>query len=133
MLNDNPYKPQSSGLPHDGRSHAEVAPKFGRVFIYSYGTSVVVAFIVAFIWITLVHGIIPGVSQETPFPAQLRTLFAATHPSILTCLFFSLCFCYMSKRNTNPKLWPAILFGLMSGLIFNVLTAITLIEYFFDW
>ena len=131
MVDDNPYK--SSDLPHDGKSHATGAPKFGRVFMYSYGTSVVVAFTVAFIWLTVVHGIIPGVSRETPDVAKLGTLFAATTPSILTCLFFSLCYCSIVKRNKNPKIWPAILFGLLSGLIFNVMTAITLIEYFFDW
>jgi hypothetical protein len=60
MVDDNPYK--STDLPHDGKSPAAGAPKFGRVFMYSYGTSVVVAFTVALIWLAVVHGIIPGVS-----------------------------------------------------------------------
>lgn len=133
MLDENPYELQSSDLPHDGRSHATGAPRFGRVFIYSYGTSVVVAFMAAFIWLTVVHGIVPGVSRETPDVARLGTLFAATTPSILTCLLFSLRFCSTAKRNNNPGSWPVILFGLLSGLIFNVMTAMTLIEYCFDW
>jgi hypothetical protein len=131
MVDDNPYK--SSDLPHDGKSPATGAPKFGPVFMYSYGTSVVVAFTVAFIWLTVVHGVVPGVSRETPDVAKLGTLFAATTPSILTCLFFSLCYWSIVKRHKNPTIWPAILFGLLSGSIFNVMTEIMLIEYFFDW
>ena len=133
MLNENPYKLQSNDLPNDGKSHTTEAPKFGRVFVYSYGTSVVAGFMVAFIWLTVVHGIVPGVSRETPDVARLGTMFAATTPSILTCLLFSHCWCSILKRTKNRNIWFAIPFGLLSGLIFNVMTAITLIEYFFDW
>ena len=132
MLDDNPYQ-SPSDLPRDGKSPAPGALKFGRVFMYSYCTSVVVAFTVAVIWLVVIHGIIPLPNRELPDVAKLGFLFATTHPSILTCLCFSLCYCYIAQQHKNRKIWPAILFGLLSGLIFNALTAITFIEYFFDW
>lgn len=132
MVDENPYKPQPSDSAPAGGSPATGAA-FGRVFVCSYGTSVVVAFAVASSWLAVVHDVIPGVGRETPDVAKFRTLFAATTPSILTCLCFSFCYGFIFERLKNRKIWPAILFGLLSGLIFNVMTAITFIEHFFDW
>ncbi len=133
MLEENPY--QSSDLPRDGKSHAPGALKLGRVFTYSYCTSLVVAFTVVVIWFTVMFYSIPPANRRPVEPDIGREmfLFATTTPSILTCLCFSLCYCSIFQQGKNPKIWPAILFGVLSGLIFNPMTAITLIEYFFDW
>ena len=135
MGDENPYKSQSSDSPHDGKSHAPGARRFGRVFTYSYCTSLVVAFTVVVIWLVVLFNSTYSAHRRTGPPdiVELLFLFVTTTPSILTCLCFSLCYCSIVQQPENPKIWPAILIGVLSGLIFNAMNAITLIEYFFDW
>jgi len=39
----------------------------------------------------------------------------------------------MVQVHQDRKIWPALLFGALAGLIFNAMTAISAIEHFFDW
>ena len=133
MVDRNIRQPKKIDPANDEVLPEKVVNGFGRVFISAYGTSLVIAFTVASAWLTVVHGIIPGITQQTPDVAKLGTLFVATIPSILTCACYSLWYCSVDERNKNLKFWPAILFGFLSGLIFNMMTEITLIEYLFDW
>jgi hypothetical protein len=133
MSYDNPYTPSPGDPTRVGQSPESKGLKFAWIFLSSYGTSVAVAFLVTYVWLTLVHGVALGFGPGTPDVAQLGTLMAATIPSILTSLCFGVFYCWMVPQPENRKRWPAILFGLLSGSVFNVLTAITLIESLLDW
>ena len=60
-------------------------------------------------------------------------VFLSTAPSVFTCLIFSGCYCYAVRSREDRKMWPAVLFGVLSALIFNAVTAITVIEHFVSW
>ena len=113
--------------------------KLVRVFKYSYFTSVAVAFTVVPIWLVVLIRATPSGHRRTHLPDLLEVMFVflSTLPSIITCLFFSICYCFIVRMHDEFKMWPAVffsvLFGVISGLIFNAMTAITVIMYFYDW
>jgi hypothetical protein len=138
MVNENnPYQVPSNGLTHDATTQVPKSLKPARVFTYSYCTSLAVALIVVVIWLMVLFSdtSIPPAQRRTSPPGvvELIFLFATTLPSVLTCLCFSLCYCAMVQVHEERKMWPAVLFGTLSGLIFNAMTAISVIEHFFDW
>ena len=115
--------------PHQSRS---IWPQF----ISSYFTSLAVAITVGL----YVFGVVGEVSASPPAPLdplKVMFIFLSTLPSIFTCWLFSICYCFIVRRHDDFKMWPAVLFsllfGVISGLIFNAMTAITVIEHFFEW
>jgi len=106
-----------------------------RVVTYSYITSLAVAFSVVVIWLVDEYSSLPQPQLRTSSPdiLELVFLYVTTLPSVLTCLLFGFCYCCVFKIPEERKLWPAVLFGALSGFIFNAMTAITVIEHFFDW
>jgi len=108
-----------------------------RIFTYSYITSLAVAFTVVVIWLVVLfnYSSLPQSQLRTSPPDILELVFlcVTTLPSVLTCLLFGFCYCCVFKIPEERKLWPAVLFGALSGFIFNAMTAITVIEHFFDW
>jgi uncharacterized BrkB/YihY/UPF0761 family membrane protein len=116
-------------------SRTALNPK--RVFVYSYITSLAVAFIVVVIWLVVLfnYSSLPQSQLRTSPPDILELVFlcVTTLPSVLACLLFRFCYCSVFKIPEERKLWPAVLFGALSGLVFNAMTAIMVIEHFFDW
>jgi hypothetical protein len=106
-----------------------------RVFTYSYIPSLVVAIAVVPAWIILLIKATPAQFRRTRGPdiLELIFIFATTLPSVLTCLAFSCCYCTLRRKTERPSIWPALVFGILSGLVFNGITSITVIEYFFKW
>ena len=103
------------------------------VFLWSYGTSLCVGISVAVIWLVVVHGVIPLPGKQTREIARWGFLFSATLPSMLTSLCFSFCYCFVVRGRRAFSIWPAVLFGGMSGLAFNAITAIAFIESVSHW
>lgn len=126
-------EPQSTGSARISRVNLL------RVFIYSYFTSLAVAFTVVTIWLVVLVRATPPDHRRTRPPDVLEVLFIlmSTLPSIVTCLLFSICYCFIVRMHEEFRTWPAVifsvLFGVFSGLIFNAMTAITVIEHFFEW
>ena len=108
-----------------------------RVVTYSYITSLAVAFTVVVIWLVVLfnYSSLPQSQLRTSPPDILELVFlcVTTLPSVLTCLLFGFCYCCVFKIPEERKLWPAVLFGALSGFIFNAMTAITVVEHFFYW
>lgn len=132
---DNPYQPPYKERPATAAAVPSVALKISRVFRYSYFTSLVVAFTVVPIWVMAMFLATPPEQRRTRPPDVLELMFivVTTLPSLLTCLAFSAAYCLIFRTPDQPWLWPAMLFGTLSGLAFNAMTGITVIEYFFQW
>jgi hypothetical protein len=133
----NPYESLSTAPAEDAASKTRTALTLKQVFKYSYCTSLPVAFTVVVIWLFVVFNdsSIPQSQRRTSPPdiVELMFLVITTLPSVLTCLLFSFSFCAVFKVPGKRKVWPAVLFGAISGLVFNAMTAIWAIEYFFEW
>ena len=127
---NNPYQPPTEPPRFIGSTEISRA-KIVRVFIYSYFTSLVVAFTVVAIWMLVLVRTRPTDSPDVL--GVIIMFFLSTLPSVLTCLCFTLCYYALVRKRGDLKMWPAMLFGTLSGLIFNMMTAITVIEYLFDW
>ena len=107
-----------------------------RVFKYSSFASLAVASAVGF-------AVFLGVGKVSPNPPApldpLRVLFifSAALPNLFACWLYGISYCLFTRKKESPKLWLTVvlslLFGVISGLIFNALSAITIIEYLFDW
>jgi hypothetical protein len=112
-----------------------VSMRLVRVFTYCYIPSLVVAIAVVPAWIFLLIRATPTQFRRTRGPdiVELIFIFATTLPSVLTCLAFSCCYCTLRRKIERPTIWPAVVFGILSGLVFNGITSITAIEYFFKW
>ena len=127
---NNPY--QSPTEPSRLIDSTEISrAKVARVFISSYVTSFAVAFTVVAIWMLVLFRTRPTDSPDVL--GGIIMFFLSTLPSVLTCLCFSFCYFALVRKRGDLKMWHAVLFGTLSGLIFNMMTAITLIEYLFDW
>jgi hypothetical protein len=136
-LSSTPNRAQNAGEPTDSLS-SSVSPftkRLVRVFTYSYMPSLIVAIAVVPAWILLLIRATPAQLRRTRGPdiVELIFIFATTLPSVLTCLAFSWCYCTLCRKKERPTIWPAIVFGILSGLVFNGITSITVIEYFFNW
>ena len=133
----NPYASASMGPAQVAGSYAQTPTTPKRVLVYSYCTSVAAAFTVVVIWLFVVFNdsSVPQSQRRTSPPDLVEWIFliVTTLPSVFTCLLFSLCYCSVFKLPEKRKLWPAIVFGGTSGMMFNAMTAIWLIENFFDW
>ncbi len=105
-----------------------------RAFAYSYITSLVVAVSLVVVWLYLMVVNMPQAQRpSSPDILQSIFLFITTLPSVLTCFIFSLCYCSVCSKRPRPNIWPALVFGILSGMLFNAFTAICVIEYFFTW
>jgi len=105
-----------------------------RVFAYSYITSLVVGVSVAVVGvIIIVMATPPAQRPSSPDLLQLIFIFITTLPSVLTCFIFSWCYSSICSKKARPGIWAAFVFGTLSGLLFNAFTAISIIEYFFQW
>ena len=137
MNETNPYESLSTAHAQDAASKTRTSLTPKQVFTYSYCTSLPVAFTVVVIWLFVVFNdsSIPRSQRRTSPPdiVELIFLVIATLPSVLTCLLFSFSYCAVFKVPEKRKVWPAVLFGAISGLVFNAMTAISVIEYFFEW
>ena len=137
MGETNPYASASMGIAQVAGSRAQTSITPKRVFFYSYCTSVAAAFTVVVIWLFFVFNdpSVPQSQRRTSSPDILEWIFliVTTLPSIFTCLLFSLSYCSVFKLPENRKLWLAIVFGGLSGMLFNAMTAIWLIENAFEW
>lgn len=133
----NPYECPPVGPTQDPPLQTPTALTSKRVFLYSYCTSLVVALAVVVIWVSIVLNdtSVPDSQRRTTPPdiVELVFLFITTLPSVPTCLIFSLWYCWVIRIPAKRRTWPALLVGAISGAIFNALTAIRTIEYFFDW
>lgn len=131
----NPYQSPTNGEKYEASSETLRALQARRIFKYSYFTSLVVALTVVTIWlVVLFRAAPPGQARNRP-PDVLEVVFvfATTLPSVVTCLCFSTVYCFIVRTHEDHKMWPAVLFGVLSGLMFNAMTAITVIEHLFDW
>ena len=107
-----------------------------RVFKYSSFASLAVASAVGF-------AVFLGVGKVSPNPPApldpLKVIFiiSAALPNLFACWLYSISYCFLVRMKDGLKLWLevilSLLFGVISGLIFNALSAITIIEYLFDW
>lgn len=127
---NNPYQPPTELSRSIGSTEISQS-KIVRVFIYSYSTSFAVAFTVVAIWMLVLLKTKPTGSPDVL--GVIIIFFVSTLPSVFTCLCFTLCYFALARRRGDLKMWPAALFGTLSGLIFNMMTAITVIEHLFDW
>jgi len=105
-----------------------------RIFIYSILTSIAVVLTVVSIWLAIMFSKQPlDLSRLAPL-SELATFFMFfAMPYFATCLCFTGFYCSKVPQKKNRKIWPGMLFGALSGLIFNACTAITVIEQLFDW
>ena len=127
MANENnPYQSPPDEAKPIGSFEIPRSHQFGRVFGYSCGTSLAVGIVVPIFLMVLLWAK-PIDVLEVVF------VFLSTAPSVFTCLIFSGCYCYAVRSREDCKIWPAVLFGVFSALIFNAVTAITVIEHFFSW
>jgi hypothetical protein len=137
MDESNPYATASMGIAQVAGSHAQKPITPIRVLVYSYCTSVAATFTVVVIWlfVLLNDSSVPQSQRRTSPPDLVEWifLFVTTLPSVFTCALFSLCYCSVFKLPEKRKLWPAVVFGGTSGMMFNAMTAIWLIENLFDW
>ena len=137
MNETNPYKPPSTAHAQkaDSKTRTGLTPK--QVFKHSYCTSLPVAFTVVVIWLFVVFNdsSIPQSQRRTSPPGIVESIFLVitSLPSIMTCQLFSFSYCAVFKDPEKRRLWPAVLFGAISGLVFNAMTAIWVIEYCFEW
>ena len=132
---NNPYQSPPDEPQLVGSSEIPRALKIGRVYKYSYFTSLAVGLGVFAIWLLVFIKTTPPESRRTRPPDILEMMFVllSTLPSLFTCLLFSVCYCFIFRIHDNLKMWPAVAFGILSGLMFNAFTAISVIEYFFSW
>ena len=137
MNKTNPYESLSTAHAQDAASKTRAALTPKQVFKYSYCTSLPVAFTVVVIWLFVVFNdsSIPQSQRRTRPPGIVESIFLVitTLPSVLTCMLFSFSYCAVFSVPETRKVWPAVLFGAISGLVFNAMTAIWAIEYFFEW
>ena len=137
MNEANPYESPSTADATNAESKMRTGLTPKQIFKYSYCVSLPVAFTVVVIWLFVVFNdsSIPQSQRRTSPPdiVELVFLVITTLPSILTCRLFSFGYCAVFKVHEARKLWPAVLFGAVSGLVFNAMTAIWVIEYFFEW
>ena len=123
---NNPYQSPLDEPKPIGSFEISRSLHFGRVFKYSYGTSLAVATVVPVLLMVLLWTRPPGV-------LEVVFVFLSTVPSVFTCLIFSSGYCHAVRSPDDRKKWPALLWGVLSGLSFNAITAITVIERFFSW
>lgn len=107
-----------------------------RVFKYSCFASLAVASAVGFAVFLGVGKVSP--TRPAPLdPLKVIFIFSAALPNLFACWLYGIIYCLFTRTKESPKLWLAVvlslLFGVISGLIFNALSAITIIEYLFDW
>ena len=133
----NPYETPPTAPAQNAPSTIRTALSPNKVFTYSYFTSLPVAVTVVVIWLFVMFNdsAIPPSQRRTSPPDIVEWIFLiiTTLPSVLTCLLFSFSYCAVFRVAEKRRLWPAVLFGAISGLLFNAMTAIWVIEYFFDW
>ena len=138
---ENPYQStfdsrepdQASGHAHTGSAASEILirQKLFSSFRYAYFTSLAVGIAVVPVWLLMLIRASPGGLRPPDITESLFVLFS-TLPSVLTCMAFSVCYCCVSQSRERRRIWPAITFGIFSGLTFNAITTIEVIEYFFD-
>ena len=105
-----------------------------RVFAYSYITSLVVGVSLVVVFLLLIVVATPQAQRpSSPDILKLIFIFITTLPSVLTCFIFSWCYCSVCSKRPRPNIWPALVFGILSGMLFNAFTALIVIEYFFTW
>ena len=105
-----------------------------RIFMYSIITSIAVVLTVVSIWIAIMFSKQPpNPDSMTPIPELAMFLMFFASPNFVTCICFTSIYSSKVPQKKNRKIWPGILFGALSGLIFNACTAITVIEQLFDW
>lgn len=105
-----------------------------RVFVYSYITSLVVGVSVAVVGVIIMVMATPQAQNpSSPDILQLIFVLITTLPSVFTCFIFSWCYSSLCWKQARPGTWPALVFGILSGMLFNAFTAISVIEYFFKW
>ena len=126
---NNLFDSPSIGSLRNGPSHTSRS----RIFWCSYLASLTVAILVVAIWLVVEFQAAGSTRTRPPDVLEVLFLVLTTLPSVLTCLCFCISYCSFASMDWSRKLWPAILFGAISGLIFNAMNAITLIEYLFDW
>ncbi|MGB1817452.1 MAG: hypothetical protein ACPHJ3_18960 [Rubripirellula sp.] len=111
-----------------------VGMRLNRLFAYSYMLSLVVGISVAVAWVCLMIMASPQAQMpSSPDILQLAFVFITTLPSVFTCFIFSWVYSSICSKTTQPAIWPALIFGTLSGLLFNAFTAISVIEHFFQW
>jgi len=134
MDENNPYEAPLKEVEADhapGTSQSWFGEPGKRVFIVSYVTSLVVAVTVVAVWLYVMF--VDSTRTRLPDILEVVFLIVTTLPSVVTCSLFSLCYCSIVKVRAKRKMWPAVLFGAISGLIFNAMTGITVIESLFEW
>ena len=147
----NPYEPpihaEPASIPKPGTRPADKAPTspnsadssarthFFRVFLFSYVPSLVVGIAAVPAYLIPIMMAAPAGLRRTRPPElwELGLIFITTLPSILTCLGFSECYCKLCHTHAKAAVWPAVVFGILSGLFFNAVTSVSVIEYFFKW
>lgn len=142
---ENPYQSnfdsrdtdEESGYAPPGSAASEILikQKLFSTFRYAYFTSLAVGIAVVPVWLLMLIRAAPAGLRRTRPPDIVELLFVlfSTLPSVLTCMAFSVCYCSVSQLRERRRIWPAITFGIFSGLTFNAITTIEVIEYFFDW
>ncbi len=131
---NNPYQTPNNEQQFTGLTGI-FREKATKVFNYSYFTSLAVAITVVPIWLFVLFSSTPPGQRRTSPPDVLEMVFIllTTLPSFFSCLAFSIVYCFIVRMHTELKIWPAVLFGAISGFAFNAMTAIAAIERFFDW
>lgn len=110
-----------------------------REFIYSSVTSLVVAFRVVSIGRVKIFRDKPINLDRLELLDELVIFFIFTaKPSLVTSLCFRICYSFMVPVRKDREMGlrccsVAVLFGALSGLMFNAFTAITVIEHLYDW
>ena len=137
MNTTNPYESLPSAHAQNAATKTQRARTPEQVFLYAYCTSLPVAVTVVVIWLFLLFNdpSTPQSQKRTSPPdiVELVFLVITTLPSVFMCWLFSFSYCAAVKVPEKRKVWPPVLFGAMSGLVFNAMTAIWIIEYFFKW
>ncbi len=100
------------------------------IFTSSYIPSLVSAISTVSIWLYIMI-MMPSPPRRTngPDTVEVAFLFITALPSVVTCLSFSWCYCLFQRTKDRTAIWPAIVFGIMSGLLFNAFTAFSLLSY----
>ncbi|HBV62246.1 MAG TPA: hypothetical protein DEF45_04410 [Rhodopirellula sp.] len=126
---------QKTGVKPEPTNGNPAFLRLGHIFAYSYIPSFVVSLAVVPAWIWLLISATPPQFRRTRGPEIVELIFilATTLPNVLTCLAFQWCYCVLRRTKKRPNAWPAVVFGILSGLVFNGITSITVLEYFFKW
>jgi len=129
---NNPF--EESSIEAEVITAAEISSGLDlRIFMYSIVTSIAVVLTVVSIWVAIMFSKRHlALDQLAPIPKRAMFFMFFATPNFATCLCFTDFYSSKVPQKKNRKIWHSMLFGALSGLIFDACTAITVIEQLFD-